>query len=150
VATAERLQAQLRESERELALLQKAAAGGLAETLVAGAGSVGDVRIVAEIVSGEVDADRLRALTDDVLDRLKSGVVVLGAASGGRALLAAKVSADLVARGSDAGKIVREASAVVGGRGGGKPQSAMGGGSDPSKLPEAIETARTIIAGAGG
>jgi alanyl-tRNA synthetase len=88
----------------------------------------------------------LREMSDWFRDRLKSGVVVLGAVMNKRPSLIAAVTPDLVERGLDAGKIVRQAARVVGGGGGGKPTLAEAGGKDASKLPEALASVRQIVA----
>ncbi len=79
-----------------------------------------------------------------VLNRLKSGVVILGGAGGGKVSLAVKVSKDLVERGLHAGNIVKEAARVAGGGGGGRPDFAQAGGKDPSKLAEALAAAERL------
>jgi alanyl-tRNA synthetase len=146
----DRLQTQLKERERELATLQKAAAGNLVDELVAGAKEVAGVTIVSHAVMGKPDADTLRLLTDEILNRVKSGVVILGGADEGKVSLAVKVSKDLIPRGLNAGNLVREAAKVVGGGGGGRPEFAQAGGKDPSKLGEALETAERLAAAAAG
>jgi len=83
----------------------------------------------------------MRNLSDTLLSKLKSGVVVLGRAED------AKVS--LIVRSSEpqihAGQIVREIAPIVGGRGGGKPEMAEGGGNQPENLNEALRAIYTII-----
>ncbi|HEX5324805.1 MAG TPA: alanine--tRNA ligase, partial [Capsulimonadaceae bacterium] len=109
VASVEKLQAELRARERELATLQKTAAGGQVEKLVAEAQTVDGTRLVSRAVGDGADAESLRTLADEVLDRLKSGVVILGGAGGGKVSLAVKVSRDLTERGLHAGNIVKTA-----------------------------------------
>ena len=86
----------------------------------------------------------LRDLADRFKDRVKSGVVVLGSESGGKALLIVVVTKDLTDR-FHAGKIVKELSALVGGGGGGRPDMAQAGGSKPENLDEALGKAVGII-----
>jgi alanyl-tRNA synthetase len=88
----------------------------------------------------------LRDLADRFKDRIKSGVVVLGSASGGKALLIAVVTRDLLDR-FHAGKIIKELAAVVGGGGGGRPDMAQAGGTQPEHLDQALEKATALIAG---
>ncbi len=146
LASVEKLQSELREKERELASLQKAASGGQVEQLAMGARTLDGFRLVRHSVGDGADAETLRALADEVLNRLKSGVVILGGAGGGKVSLAVKVSKDLVARGIHAGNIVKEAARIAGGGGGGRPDFAQAGGKDPSKLDEALETAERLAA----
>ena len=91
-------------------------------------------------------ADMLREMSDWFRDRLKSGVVVLGAVINNRPSLIAAVTPDLVLRGLDAGKIVRQVAQVVGGGGGGKPTLAEAGGKDAARLPEALASVSKIVA----
>ena len=145
LAAVEKLQHELRERERELQALQKAAAGGEVERLLGAARSVDGFQMVVHAVAEGGDGDTLRTLADEVLNRLKSGVVILGGAGGGRVALAVKVSKDLVARGVHAGDIVKEAARVAGGGGGGRPDFAQAGGKDPSKLADALATAERLV-----
>ncbi len=101
------------------------------------------------VLSAQVQADTvdmLREMTDWLRDRLKSGVVVLGAVMERRPSLIAAVTPDLVARGLDAGKIIRQVAQVIGGGGGGKPTLAEAGGRDASRIPEALAAVRQIVA----
>ena len=136
--------------ERELAALQKAAAGGQVEQLAANAKTVHGFALVVHAVGDGADADTLRTLAEETVNRLQSGVVILGGAGGGRVSLAVKVSKDLVARGLHAGNIVKEAARVAGGGGGGRPDFAQAGGKDPSKLAEALAAAERLVDETGG
>jgi len=149
-ASVEKLQAELRQKEKELAALQKAAAGGQVEQLAANAKTVNGFPLVVHVVGDGADADTLRTLAEETLNRLGSGVVILGGAGGGKVSLAVKVSKDLVARGLHAGNIVKEAARVAGGGGGGRPDFAQAGGKDPSKLAEALATAERLVGEMGG
>ena len=145
LAGVERLQSELRERERELQVLQKAATGSEVEKLAEDARSVDGFKLVRHAVSGGADAENLRVLADELLNRLKSGVVIVGSAGGGKVSLAVKVSKDLVARGAHAGNIVKEAARVAGGGGGGKPEFAQAGGKDPEKLVDALLAAERLV-----
>ncbi len=98
----------------------------------------------------EMSPAELRNLADTMRQKLGSGVVVLGMESGGKATLLAAVTDDLTGR-IKAGDLVRELAAVVGGRGGGKPNLAQAGGPNAEKLDEALakvpEQVRALIAG---
>ncbi|MFN2521139.1 MAG: alanine--tRNA ligase [Candidatus Limnocylindria bacterium] len=135
---------QLQESrerlEKQLAALQRSGIDANATALVAKAEAVGERRLVVADV-GDADQTQLRALSDRVRDGLGSGVVVLGGVHDGRPGLAVGVTRDLVAT-LKAGEIVNDLSAIVGGRGGGPPQSATGGGKDAARLGEALAAAR--------
>jgi len=101
--------------------------------------------LVSHAVGDGADAESLRTLADEVLDRLKSGVVILGGAGGGKVSLAVKVSKDLTERGLHAGNIVKTAAQVAGGGGGGRPDFAQAGGKDPAKLPDALAAAEQVV-----
>ena len=79
-----------------------------------------------------------------MLARLKSGVVIIGRSEEGKVGIIVRVSDDLTSR-VKAGDIIREIAPIVGGRGGGKPDMAEGGGTEPAKLSEAIDAAYTVI-----
>ena len=87
----------------------------------------------------------LREMTDWFRDRLDSGVVVLGAVLGERPALVAAVTPDLVERGADAARLVRDMARIVGGGGGGKPTLAQAGGRDPSRLDEALRQVSSLL-----
>ncbi|MDR3707144.1 MAG: alanine--tRNA ligase [Capsulimonadaceae bacterium] len=147
LATAvEKLQADLRSREKELSALQKAASGGLASELATSALDIGGFKLVAKSLGESADADSLRSLADDILDRLKSGVVVLAGSAGGRVALAVKVSKNLIDdKGLNAGQIVKAAAAACGGGGGGRPDFAQAGGKDPARIVDALAAAETLI-----
>ncbi len=143
-ASVEKLQAELKQKERELAALQKAAAGGQVDALLAAAKSGFGFPLVAHAVTGSADGDTLRTLADEAAQRLKSGVVILGGVDGEKVSLAVRVSKDLVARGVHAGNIVKAAAPLVGGGGGGRPDAAQAGGKTPSGLAEALAAAARL------
>ncbi len=144
VAAAERAAERLSELEKTVAKAGREAAGQEAEELASGAGEVGGVRVVVA-ESGVADGKALLDLATRVRDKLGDAVVVLGAPSDGKVALVAVASPQAVERGVSAAAIVRDAAPVVGGGGGGRDDSAQAGGRDPSKLPDALETARSAI-----
>jgi alanyl-tRNA synthetase len=87
----------------------------------------------------------LRETADFLRDSLQSGIVVLGAVSADRPIFIVTVTPDLVAKGYNAGNIIREVSKVAGGGGGGKPNFAQAGGRDKYKLGEALDLVKTLI-----
>jgi len=91
------------------------------------------------------DIDGLREMTDWFRDRLRSGVFVLGTVMDSRPALVASVTSDVVERGADAGELARRMGQVMGGGGGGRPTMAQAGGSDPSKLDQALAQASAIL-----
>jgi alanyl-tRNA synthetase len=85
-----------------------------------------------------LDVNGMRALADQLRDKLKSGVVALGAANDGKVSLLVVVTKDLIAR-LKAGDLIKEMAVEVGGTGGGRPEMAQAGGKDPAKLDVALE-----------
>ncbi|MFO7559346.1 MAG: alanine--tRNA ligase [Desulfobacterales bacterium] len=104
---------------------------------------INGIKVLAKKVSID-NPGALRELADNFRDRIKSGVVVLGAVSGSKALLIVIVTKDLTDR-FHAGNIVKEVASVVGGGGGGRPDMAQAGGTKPENLDQAIEKAYEII-----
>jgi alanyl-tRNA synthetase len=101
--------------------------------------------VVSSVVEGVAGRD-LRAMVDELRDKLGSGVVLLAAPAEGRVSLALGVTKDLVGR-YRAGDLVREVAAVVGGKGGGRPDFAQAGGSDPSRVDAAFARLDELIQG---
>ncbi len=104
---------------------------------------IAGVKVLADQVS-EMDRQSMRALADEIKQKLGSGVVILGTPQDGKVALIVMVSDDLSQR-IPAAKVVREVAALVGGSGGGKPQLAEAGGKDLSKLADAIERSYSIV-----
>jgi alanyl-tRNA synthetase len=122
--------------------LQKAAtasAGGLVDK----ARTVNGVKVVVHRAD-DLDGKGLRELADKVRDKLQSGVVVLGSGKDDKATLLVAVTKDLTAR-LNAGKIIATLAEVVGGKGGGKPDLAQAGGSNPARLDEALGRVDSLV-----
>jgi alanyl-tRNA synthetase len=137
-------QERTRQAEREIARLRGQIAGAQAGDLVERAVAVGDVRVLAVRVEVAERAD-LRQLGDRLRDQLGSGVIALGTVVAGDPALIVVVTPDIVARGVKAGDVVRQAAAIVGGRGGGRPELAEAGGKDAGRLDEAIGAIPGIV-----
>jgi len=86
----------------------------------------------------------LRNLADQLKDKLKSGIVVLGSQAGSKAMLIAVVTKDLTDQ-YHAGNIVKEIATVVGGRGGGRPDMAQAGGNQPENLEQALAKVYAVV-----
>jgi alanyl-tRNA synthetase len=125
--------------EKEIAALKSKLAAAAGGDLMSKVVEKDGVKFLAAEIDG-ADAKALREMVDQLKQKLGSGVILLGAKSAdGKVNLCAGVTADLVGK-FKAGDIVGKAAAVVGGKGGGRPDMAMAGGSDPAKLAEAIAT----------
>jgi alanyl-tRNA synthetase len=142
-----RLQDELKKARREADELRlKLALGG-------GASAAQDGREAREVEGGvtvlareasDLDASALRQLSDTLLAQIKTGVVVLGRRADGKASLIVRTSPDLSKR-VPAGRVIKELAPIIGGRGGGKPDMAEGGGPEPQKLSEALEASYQIV-----
>lgn len=122
-----------KELEQKLKAFEAKASAGQAEELAAKAVARDGLKFVTAVVAAE-NPDALRSLASQVLHRLGEGVVTLGADFGDKASVVAFCSPAAIQAGHQAGKIVSALSAQLGGKGGGKPDFAMGGGKEPAKL----------------
>ena len=144
---AERLQAVLEENkrlQREVQKWKQAAATGSGTDYMDRVQEVGGIRVLASEVPGQ-DPAGLRAVLDQLRDKLGSGVVILASENEGKAALAISVSKDLTGR-IKAGDLVKRLAPVVGGGGGGRPDMAQAGGKNPEKIPEVIAQAPQAVA----
>ncbi|HEV8533306.1 MAG TPA: alanine--tRNA ligase [Methylomirabilota bacterium] len=122
--------------EKQLQQLEARLAKGRAQELAASARVIAGVPVLAARLDG-LDAEGLRSVVDTLRERMSSGVILLGSATDGKVTLVASVSKDLTKR-FPAGKLVQEVAPIVGGKGGGRPDLAQGGGTDASKLDQAL------------
>ena len=127
---------QLRASERETARLKSKLASSQGDDLAEQAVEVGGIRVLAAALEG-ADAKTLRETMDKLKDKLKTAAIVLAAVEGGKVTLIAGVTADATAR-VKAGELVNHVAQQVGGKGGGRPDMAQAGGTDPAALPGAL------------
>ena len=142
----EKLQEELKRTRKEIDELKlKIATGAVGEAPSNGddARDVSGVQVLGKIVEG-LDANGTRQLSDTLLSRMKSGVVVLGRKGDGKVSIIVRVSDDLTGK-IKAGNVIKEIIPIVGGRGGGKPDMAEGGGSEPDKLGDAIDASYGAI-----
>ncbi len=136
------LQNRLKEVEQELGSINARQSTGMLDELIKQAEACAGITLL----TAEVDPDisDLRDFMDKAKGKLKSGVIVFGLKRGDKVQLIAGVTKDITSR-FHAGNIVREVAAIVGGKGGGKPDMAMAGGSLTSKLAEALAEVPNII-----
>jgi alanyl-tRNA synthetase len=140
-----KLQGELRERDKEIEKLRRKLASGGGRDLVAEARDIGGVRVLATRAD-VADPKALREVTDQLRDKLRSGVIVLAGVEGDKIALVAMVTPDLVGR-FNAGKIVGEVARALGGKGGGRADMAQGGGSQPELLDGALERVFEIVRG---
>ena len=139
------LQDQLKGLDKEVARLKGKLAASAGEELAASAITVNGVRLLAAELEG-ADAATLRDTMDKLKDRLQSAVIVLASKADGKVQLAAGVTKDLTGK-VKAGELVNFVAGQVGGKGGGKPDMAMAGGSEPEKLAEALASVQGWVTG---
>ncbi|MBQ8321468.1 MAG: alanine--tRNA ligase [Clostridia bacterium] len=138
------LQNEIKEVRRELESANSQIANAKAEALLSGLKTVGKVRLLAARV--EMRADQARALSDTVKEKYPDAVAVLAVVNDGKLNFVVAAGAEAVKVGAHAGNILREVATICGGKGGGRPDSAMGGGRDIDKIPEALAKAEEILA----
>jgi alanyl-tRNA synthetase len=132
----EQLQNEKRSLEKEIAALKGKLASAQGDELVAQAVDVKGVKVLAARLEG-ADAATLRSTMDQLKNKLKTAAIVLAAVDGAKVQLAAGVTADTTAK-VKAGELVNFVAQQVGGKGGGKPDMAMAGGTDAAALPQAL------------
>ncbi len=129
--------------ERELGKLKSKLASSQGDDLASQAVEVKGARVLAATMEG-ADAKALRETLDKLKDKLKSAAIVLGTVTDGRVSLIAGVTADLTGR-VKAGDLVNFVAQQVGGKGGGRPDMAQAGGSEPAKLEAALASVRDWV-----
>jgi alanyl-tRNA synthetase len=141
-----KLQDELKKARREADELKlKIATGAVGSAASNGddAREIAGVRVLAREASG-LDAAGMRQLSDTLLARIKSGVVVIGRSNDGKASLIVRTSDDLTKK-VPAGLVIKELAPIIGGKGGGKADMAEGGGNQPEKLGEALEASYGVV-----
>jgi len=122
--------------EKELARLKSKLASSQGDDLISQAIDIAGVKVLSATLEG-ADANALRETMDKLKDKLKSAAIVLASVNEGKVSVAAGITADLIGK-MKAGDLVNFVASQVGGKGGGKPDMAMAGGTDASQLPKAL------------
>ena len=135
--------AELKELRRSLQQLRDQATAKGADAVLGRAEAVGPVKVLAYRTEG--DANELRKQGDSLRDKEPSIVALLAAVNGEKLSFLCVCGKDAVAAGIKAGDLIRKISAVAGGKGGGKPDSAMGGGTDVAKLDDALQSLKPFV-----
>ena len=130
--------------KKEIEALNSKIAGSQLDSLLASGESVGTLKLCTADL-GNAGVEAARALGDKLRDKDPSAVAVLAIHDGAKLNFIACCGSDAVKAGAHAGRIVGAVAAVCGGKGGGRPDSAMSGGSDVSKVPEALKEAKDIL-----
>ena len=131
--------------EKEIGRLKSKLAASAGDDLSAQAKDVSGVKVLAAQLDG-ADTAALRETLDKLKNSLKSAVIVLATVDSGKVSLIAGVTSDLVGR-VKAGELVNHVATQVGGKGGGRPDMAQAGGTDPSGLPSALDSVQAFVAG---
>jgi alanyl-tRNA synthetase len=132
-----------RQLEKELEQLKAKAASAAGNDLAGSAVDVKGIKVLASRLDG-LDGKALLAMVDQLKNKLGSAVILLGGVQDDKVVLVAGVTQDLTAK-LKAGDLMRQAAAAVGGKGGGRPDMAQGGGVDAGKLDEALALATTFV-----
>ena len=136
------LLAHQKELEKSLKAAAQREAAGKAKTLLTRAETINGIpAIIANL--GDADGDTLQIVADALKSEFK-GVIVLGGVSGGAVALIAAVTPEFTAK-AQAGKLIQGIAPIVGGKGGGKPDNARGGGKDATKLDEALAKVKSLL-----
>jgi alanyl-tRNA synthetase len=134
---------QVRRLERELTALKGRLASAQGDDLTAQAADVKGIKVLAATLDG-ADVATLRETLDKLKDKLKSAAIVLASVTGGKVSLIAGVTANLTAK-LKAGELVNSVAQQIGGKGGGRPDMAQAGGTQPENLPAALASVKAWV-----
>ena len=143
----EKLQQMVEETRRLRQMVEKYRAKeavGEADRILFGAHDVGGLKVLTSVIP-EADPNKLRQMGDLIRDKADNVVAVLATVKGAKITFLAVCGKKAVARGVKAGDIVKQVSAIAGGSGGGKPDSAMGGGKDPLMVDNALAMVDNVV-----
>ena len=134
-----------REQQKKLEQVAAQMANAKANDIMSGVKHIGDLNVIVAQMNGST-VDNIRKTGDAIKEKTPMCVCVFAANTDGKISFIAMASADAVAKGVHCGKIIKEITAVAGGSGGGKPDSAQGGGKDASKIDNALALVDEIVA----
>jgi len=140
----EHLITELKEKEKELEKLNAKLAMSQVDELLKNTEDVEGIPVLTAVIQTP-DMEGLRSMADILRDKLKSGVIVLGAVNGEKVNFVATVSQDLIKQGIHAGNLIKEVAKIAGGGGGGRPDMAQAGGKNSSKIEEALAYVPLVI-----
>ena len=143
-AKAAQLQGELSSAHKEIDALNAKVAASQVTDLLAGAVAVGAVKLITAHIPG-MAVDIARSMTDRIKDTCPDAVAVIAISDAGSVKFLSCAGKDAVAAGAHAGKLVGAVAAVTGGKGGGRPDNAMAGGQDLSKIDEALASASDAL-----
>ncbi|WP_257459902.1 alanine--tRNA ligase [Archangium lipolyticum] len=146
VKRVESTQKRMKELEKKIEEVAVKAQAGSSKDLLDQARDINGMKVLATRMD-PADPNVFRGLADQLRDRIKSGVIVIGGEKDGKVVLLVAATKDVVARGIHAGNLLKEMAKEVNGRGGGKPDLAQGGGEDPSRIPAAFDKFYELVQG---
>ncbi len=135
---------EIKAKDKEIAMLKSKLASSKLDGILSGAVDVNGVTVITSKVQ-DVQGNELKDMCNMCLDRNQKSVVVLCGVTGGKGTFACACGKDAVALGLNAGKIVKAVAQLTGGNGGGKPDMAMAGAKDASKISEALDAVKDIV-----
>ena len=144
VAKLEQQVADLKAARQAIEQYKSKEAAGEADRILFGAHDVGPLKVITATVP-EADGNRLRQMGDAIKDKAANVVAVLASVNGGKITFVAACGKEAVGLGIKAGDIIKQVSAIAGGSGGGKPDSAMGGGKDPLMVDNALAMVDNVV-----
>ena len=139
----ERLLEEIKEKDKQIESLKQRLLTGKAEDITAGIKEINGIKVVAKVLEADSQKE-LRDAADKIRDKIRSGVVMVGAEKDGKVMLICMITKDLTSK-FNAGEIIKEVASFVGGKGGGRPDMAQGGGNKPEHLKRALEHVYEII-----
>lgn len=141
---AEAVMAELKDAKKMLDSFQEKMAAAKARNVMTGVKHLGEVNVVVAQVDG-VSVNEMKSMADNIKQEMVNGVVVLAANTDGKITFLAMAMPEAVQKGVHAGNIIKEITAIAGGRGGGKPDMAQGGGKDANKIDNALAQVDEIV-----
>ena len=145
VQRCEAVQTELSEAKKEIDKLERQLSASAMGDIAEGAAEIGGIKVFSAVLEGTV-GDALRKAGDDIKSKYDSFIAVLAGHSEGKGNFLCICSKEAVEKGANAGQIVKQIAAIAGGKGGGKPDSAMAGIADTSKIGEALAALKDIAA----
>ena len=135
---------ELKEKEKEINELKSKLAGSAEDELLKNVKNIDGINLITGTLK-DIDAEALRNLADKLKSKVDNAVVVLGSVYENKVQLLAMASKNVVEKGINCGKIIKQVASITGGGGGGRPDMAQAGGKLPEKLTEAIENTENIV-----
>ena len=141
---AEALMTQLKDHEKQIEAFKAKMAAAKANNIMTGIKHIGELNLLTAQLDG-MAVDEIKTMADKVKAEVENSVVVIASNTDGKITFVAMASKEAVAKGVHCGNIIREITAIAGGKGGGKPDMAQGGGTDASKIDDALAKVDDII-----